>query len=161
MPLRSILFAAALLVLALPAAARQPAIEAQMTPEEFRAAGLHKLSAEELARLNAWLGRTIEGETAKAATEAKEQVVQEHRGFATFGSSEPIESRISGEFRGFGKGRRYTLDNGHVWEQVDEARLTGVRLDNPAVRLNPSVMGNAWYLKVDGYNTRAKVVRIK
>lgn len=159
MPVRSILFAA-LLFVAAPAAAQQ-AIESQMTPEEFKAAGLDKLSAEELGRLNAWLNRTIEDEAAKAATEAKDKVVEEHRGFATFGSSEPIEARVAGEFRGFGKGRRYTLDNGHVWEQVDEARLTGVRLDSPSVRLNPSVIGNAWYLKVEGYNTRAKVVRIK
>ena len=48
-----------------------PAIEKQMTPEEFKAAGLDKLSAEELARLNAWLGRTLDTETAKAAAVAK------------------------------------------------------------------------------------------
>ena len=160
MPVRSTLLAA-LLFVAAPAAAQQQAIENQMTPEEFKAAGLDKLSSGELARLNAWLNRTIEGETAKAATEAKEKVVEEHRGFATFGSSEPIESRISGEFRGFGSGREYTLENGHVWQQVDHSKLSGVRLDSPAVQLNPSVMGNAWYMKVEGYNTRAKVVRVK
>src|SRR5690606_39757604 len=58
MPVRSFLFAA-LLFVAAPVAAQQPAIQAQMTPEEFKAAGLAKLSAEELARLNAWLGRTV------------------------------------------------------------------------------------------------------
>lgn len=160
MPVRSILLAA-LLFVAAPAAAQQQAIESQMTPDEFKAAGLDKLSAEELSRLNAWLNRTIEDETAKATSDAKAKVVEEHRGFATFGSSEPIDSRISGEFRGFATGREFTLDNGHVWKQVDDSKLSGVRLDNPAVRLNSSVMGNAWYMKVEGYNTRAKVVRIK
>ena len=159
MPVRSLVLAT-LLFLAAPAAAQQ-AIETQMTPEEFKAAGLDKLSAEELARLNAWLGRTIEDEAAKATSEAKAKVVEEHRGFATFGSREAIETRITGEFRGFADGREYTLDNGHVWKQVDHAKLSGVRADNPAVRLDSSVMGNAWYLKVEGYNTRAKVVRVK
>ncbi|GGK00016.1 hypothetical protein [Luteimonas terricola] len=159
MPVRSI-FLAALLFIAAPAAAQQ-AIQTQMTPEEFKAAGLDKLSADELERLDAWLNRTIQGETAKAVVDAKEKVVEEQRGFATIGSTEPIESRISGEFRGFAKGNEYTLDNGHVWKQVDDSKLSGVRQDNPAVRLNVSVMGSAWYLKVEGYNTRAKVVRIK
>ena len=62
-----------------------PAIEKQMTPEEFKAAGLDKLSAEELARLNAWLGRTITTETAKAAEDAKQKVEHESRGFFNFG----------------------------------------------------------------------------
>lgn len=159
MPVRSI-FLAALLFVAAPATAQQ-AIEAQMTPEEFTAAGLDKLNAAELSRLNAWLDRTIDGETAKAATEAKDKVVEEHRGFATFGSSEPIESRIVGEFRGLARGREYTLDNGQVWRQTDSATLAGVRLDAPEVRITPSLVGSAWYLKVGGYNTRAKVERIR
>ena len=99
MPLRSLVLAV-LLVLAAPVAAQQ-SIESQMTPEEFKAAGLDKLTAEEISRLNPWLGRTIEDETAKATSDAKAKVVEEHRGFATFGSSEPIDARIVGEFVGF------------------------------------------------------------
>jgi hypothetical protein len=141
--------------------AQQPPIERQMTPEQFRAAGLEKLSAEELAQLNAWLNRTVETETAKAAVEAKRRVVDENRGFITFGSNEPIVGRMVGEFRGFGKGRSYTLENGQVWQQVDDASLSGVRRDRPEVKITPSLIGNAWYLAIDGYNTRAKVQRVK
>ena len=72
MPVRSILLAA-LLFAAVPVAAQQP-IEAQMSADEFRAAGLHKLSADELASLNAWLGRPIDAETGKAAESARRQV---------------------------------------------------------------------------------------
>lgn len=141
--------------------AQQPPIERQMTPEQFKAAGLDKLSAGELAQLNAWLNRTVEAETAKAAVEAKRKVVDENRGFITFGSSEPITGRIAGEFRGFGRGRNYTLENGQVWQQIDDASLAGVRKDSPEVKITPSLVGNAWYLAVGGYNTRAKVQRIK
>ena len=75
----------------------QPAIEKQMTPEEFKAAGLDKLNADELARLNTWLGRTIETETAKVAADTKQKIEHENRGFFDFGSQEPITGRIAGE----------------------------------------------------------------
>ena len=138
-----------------------PPIEQQMTPEEFQAAGLGKLTPEELARLNTWLGRTITTETTKAAAVAKQAVVEENRGFATFGSQEPIVSRIAGRFDGFHEGRTYTLENGQVWKQLEAASLEGVHVDSPEVTIKPAVIGNAWYLQVKGYNTRAKVQRIK
>lgn len=145
---------------ALPVLAAPP-IQQQMTPEEFRAAGLDKLSADELARLNAWLGRTIETETEKAATAAKRKVEDDNRGFLNFGSSEPIRSTLVGEFRGFGNGRSYTLANGQVWRQTDDASLVGVRLTEPAVTITPSLVGNVWYMSVGRYGTRAKVARTK
>ena len=157
-PLRLLVLVAALA--ALPALAAPP-IQQQMTPEEFRAAGLDKLSAEELARLNGWLGRTLEVETAKAATAAKKKVEDDNRGFFNFGSTDPIKSTIPGEFRGFANGRSYTLANGQVWRQVDDASLVGVRLADPAVTITPSKIGNLWYMAVGRYGTRAKVMRTK
>ncbi len=160
----------ALSVLAFAASAQQAnppqgpqpqAIERQMTQEQFKAAGLDKLSADELAKLNAWLNRTLVVETTKAAAQAKQKVEDDNRGYFNFGSSEPILGRIAGEFRGFGNGHSYTLDNGQVWKQIEPADLAGVRLDNPKVTIRPSVIGNAWYLQVEGYNTRAKVQRVK
>ena len=85
----------------------------------------------------------------------------ENRGFFNFGSMDPIRSSITGEFRGFGMGRSYTLQNGQVWRQVDDASLAGVRLTDPEVTVSPSVIGNAWYISVKGYATRAKVTRVK
>jgi hypothetical protein len=139
----------------------QPAIQKQMTPEEFKAAGLDKLSADELAHLNAWLGRTIDTETAKAADVAKQKVEHENRGFFNFGSEEPINAHLSGEFRAFGKGRTYTLDNGQVWQQIDDAQLVVRPLANPEVNIKPALVGNSWYMAVGGYHTRAQVRRIK
>ena len=143
------------------AASAQPPIEKQMTPEQFKAAGLDKLSPAELANLNAWLNNTLEVETTKAATLAKEEVETENRGFLSFGKSDPIVARITGEFRGFAKGRSWTLDNGQVWEQIDGASLAGVRKTDPQVKITPSLVGNAWYMQIEGYNTRASVRRTK
>lgn len=149
------------LALACPLAFAQQRIEQAMTPEQFKAAGLDKLSAEELANLNAWLNRTVETESARAAERAEEKVKSEARGFFNFGSTEPIVSQLQGEFRGFGRGRRFVLANGQEWEQTDDASLAGVRLDAPKVRITPAILGNTWYLAVEGYNTRARVVRVK
>lgn len=154
------LLSGALLVVALPSSA-QDAIERQMTPEEFKAAGLDKLSTQELARLNAWLNRTLDTATTKAATEAKKKVEDDNRGFFHFGSADPVKGHMVGEFRGFGLGRQYTLDNGSVWKQVDGASLAGVRLSNPEVTITPGLVGKGWFMAIKGYNTRAKVERVK
>lgn len=159
-PLFPLALLAALALSPLAALAQQP-IERDMTPQEFKAAGLDKLSPEELAKLNAWLGRKIDTVATEAAAQAKDKVEDENRGFFNFGSEEPIVARMTGAFRGFGKGREYTLDNGQVWRQTDGAVLVGAKLDAPEVRITPSMLGNAWYLAVKGYNTRAKVERLK
>lgn len=167
--IRSLALAGALAAgLAAPLAFAQQAgerIEQQMTHEQFVAAGLDQLSAEQLQNLNAWLNRTLVAETTKAATEATRQAAQDGgdkpRGFLDFGSGEPVTGQLQGEFHGFAKGRQYQLDNGQVWRQTDASSLVGVHLDSPQVTIKPSLIGSAWYLKVEGYNTAAKVERIK
>jgi len=146
-----------------------------MTAEEFKAAGLDKLSDAELAALSGWLTRKVGVETARAVeqvrqetqvavTQAKEdtrkQVEEENRGFFDFGSAEPIQSTLAGDFKGFAKGNRYTLANGQVWEQIEPAKLDGVRKTNPEVTVKPGVF-NTWFLRIKGYNTPAKVRRVK
>jgi hypothetical protein len=160
-PLLPIALLAAVALIAPPVSAQQKPIEREMTPQEFKDAGLDKLSPEELARLNAWLGRKIDTVATEAAAQAKDKVETQNRGFFHFGSSDPIVARMTGEFRGFGQGRTYTLDNGQVWRQIDGVVLVGAKIDRPEVRITPSVSGNAWYLAVKGYNTRAKVERVK
>ena len=181
------------------AAAQSPAagatlMEQRMTPEEFKAAGLHKLSPEELAALQDWMQRQhgvvaapaaaapaaaplpagaaaaagavalsaadVERIREEAREEGRKEVKETNRGFFDFGSDEPIKSTLVGEFRGFAKGNTYTLANGQVWEQVEPARLEGVRKTDPAVTIKPGLL-NVWFLRIDGYNTAAKVRRVK
>lgn len=144
--------------------ALQGDLQQQMSTEEFTATGLHKLDAGELRALNLWLQGKVEQATTSALESAREEgrqeVIVKNRGFLSFGSNEPIQAGLEGEFRGFAKGRQYTLDNGQVWEQTDTASVSGVRKQAPQVRITPGLM-NVWYLQVDGLNTRAKVQRIK
>ena len=144
-----------------PSQASSAPIEQQMTPEQFKAAGLDKLSAAELANLNAWLNHTIVTETTKAAEVAAQKVKTENRGFFDFGSEEPINGRLAGEFRGFSKGRTYTLEDGQVWQQIDDTQMSVRPLASPDVRIKPAMVGNSWYIAVGKYNTRAQVKRIK
>ena len=139
-------------------------VEQQMSADQFKAAGLDKLSAKELAALNAWLQQKVTTETAvaveKAREEGRKEVVEKNRGFFDFGSKEPIKSTIVGEFKGFTSGRQYTLENGQVWMQTDAATLPGVRMTNPSVEIKPGILG-VWFMQVKGYGTAAKVQRIK
>lgn len=157
----------ALLPLASGAFAQQK-IEQQMSSEQFQAAGLDKLTPGQLANLNAWLDGKLQAETAKAAQTATAATAgaavagEDRRGLsAPRQTREPISAKMQGDFTGFGKGRQFTLDNGQVWRQIDEATITGADVASPAVRITPSMVGASWYMSVDGYNTRAKVQRVK
>ncbi|HBS64368.1 MULTISPECIES: hypothetical protein [Stenotrophomonas] len=173
--LRLLAAVAVLLSLSAPAWAQRVVegdLQQQMTPEEFKAAGLDKLKPAELAALNNWLQGKVAAVAAdvreqvreqvkeQAREEGRQEVIVKNRGFFDFGSSEPIISTLEGEFRGFGKGRRYVLANAQEWEQTDSASLSGIRAQSPQVTITPGVMG-AWYLQVKGANTRAKVRRVK
>ncbi len=128
-------------------------VEERMTAAEFKAAGLDKLSEQELAALNAWMAKEL-GKAAPAPA-------ADTRGLVMRDSGGPIVSTIPGEFRGWGgKGQRFTLANGQVWEVVDVASRLVVTLENPTVSISPGALG-AWYMKVEGYNARVGVRRIK
>ncbi|MGE8285260.1 hypothetical protein [Stenotrophomonas lactitubi] len=163
--------AAVLLSLSTPALAQrvvQGDLQQQMSAAEFKAAGLDKLNAAELATLNRWLQGKVEAATTEAVAavreeareEGRQEVIVKNRGFFDFGSNEPISGVLQGEFRGFGKGRIYVLDNGQQWEQTDATSVSGVRKQSPKVSISPGVMG-VWYLKVEGVNTQPKVRRTK
>lgn len=170
MPRLRLLIVAVALACTAPAMAQQ-GIQQQMSADEFRAAGLDKLSAAELANLDRWLQRQVQQETSVAVEQAVEQGREEGREQALQQSQAagppapsaptgPVNSTVNGTFNGFGRGQRYTLANGQVWEQTDAARLEGVRLDNPQVVISPGMFG-VWYMRIEGYNTRAKVRRVQ
>ncbi|WP_394004012.1 hypothetical protein ACF3M1_03610 [Luteimonas sp. WGS1318] len=145
------------LVIALPALAQDRSLQARMGVEEFRAAGLQKLDAEELARLDAWFARQLERETtaAVAAVDRPEPSTRAPRA-----AEAPVDSTLVGTFTGFAKGREYTLANGQVWRQTDAAVLPGVTLETASVQIRPARLGG-WWLKINDYNTRARVERVR
>lgn len=155
----------ALLVVSLVVALSSPALQAQefssleerMSAAEFKAAGLDKLSAEELARLNEWL----RGKQSLAPTSFAAPVEEDRRGFAAEQDRRPIFARIKGEFRGWrGKGDLIELDNGQVWEVTSFASQLSVKLQNPSVEIKSGML-DSWLLQVEGYNAQARVRRVR
>lgn len=157
--------------------AQRTEIENRLSADEFRAAGLDKLSEAELARLNELLvretiappavapaapvGADVEARIAQAREEGRREARTEDLGKrAAPESRETIDSTIAGAFQGFARGREYALANGQVWRQVDNAALAGARGHDVAARIRPGLMG-VWWLKVDGYNTQTRVERVR
>lgn len=129
-------------------------IEERMTGADFKAAGLDKLTPEELAKLNEWLQRSGQASIGAALPRV------DRRGFEDVQDRTEISSRIVGEFRGWDGGTEFVLENGQVWKQVDIGRLSTPKLSNPAVTIRSGALG-AWRLKIEGYNAFAQVRRIK
>lgn len=91
-----------------------PGIEQLMSEEEFRAAGLHKLSPAEREALNRWLvGYTAEdAQVLRHSSEEVRQAEQDIR----------IEAEVKG-FRGWNGDTLFPLDNGQMWRQRLDGRF--------------------------------------
>lgn len=139
-------------------------LQSQMSAEQFKAAGLDKLNASELAALNDWLQGKVAKEAAVVVEQAKEagrqEVIVKNRGFFDFGSKEPIESTMLGEFKGFFEGPR--LHAGE-WSGVGTNRYgQPVRGAQGCTQGQDQAGSGRRVVSADrGYNTPAKVRRIK
>lgn len=106
-------------------------IEKMMTPEEYRAAGLEKLSPEELGRLNQWILRFLAYDS---------QIVVQSDAAVQKLQNTPVKRRIAGKFTGWDGKTTFTLDNGEVWRQRLPGRYAVV-LENPEVEIFKNLMG--------------------
>ncbi len=143
-----------LLTLALPVAAGDsPDVRELMTPEEFGAAGLGKLSPAEIEALNRWVIRYTAGE-APVMRERSAVVKEEIKRV----DAAVIKTRIVGEFRGWYGDTVFRLENGQIWRQ----RLSGKwfhKADSPEVELSKNLMGY-WVLRVVSEDRSVGVVRV-
>ena len=127
-------------------------IKDRMSAEQFRAAGLHKLSETELKQLDAWFN----GEKTVVVEKVVERTVEIEKKEDT----SDIHSNLVGEFRGWRGYTSFNLANGQVWIQAEAGALYTNKLTDPKVRLvHGSLSG--WKLQVEGYNSWIKVKRVK
>jgi hypothetical protein len=98
------------------AAAEKKSLRETMTPEEFKAAGLDKLSKEELKNLDA----KLHGVTHAAATKAAEKASVQAKNQAEVDQIQRdiIFSRVDGEFHGIKGHTLIRLENGTTWKQA-------------------------------------------
>jgi|SoiMethySBSTD1v2_1073268.scaffolds.fasta_scaffold723574_1 hypothetical protein len=129
------------------AARSGPRIDELMSADQFRRAGLTKLSQEELQQLNAWLV-TFADAVLQAATPPPEQGA----------TPAVIESRIDGEFTGWEGETIFKLLNGQIWQQSSYAYKYKYAY-SPKVLIYKS--GATYRMKVDGVDTEISVRRLK
>ncbi|MEE4638124.1 MAG: hypothetical protein V2J42_05245 [Wenzhouxiangella sp.] len=164
---------ALLLVLTLEARANEfSTLEERMTGREFRDAGLHKLTEEELESLNRWiqLRSLAAGEVPAWATRAAASspatspsglaAAGDNRGLPGSTDRTEISSRLMGTFSGWSGDDVFELENGMIWQQADGGRFSVPPMENPEVRIMPGMFGS-WQLQLEGYNTRIRVRRIQ
>ena len=128
-----------------PAHAAQPemsgSIKEMMSSEEFNAAGLNKLSAAELEKLDAWL------QGYRQITEQKAEKKATARASRT--KMDLIVSRVDGTFDGLTGRTIIRLEDGTVWKQANaddrhRARVT----DHPAAAVIHGVFG--YKMQIEG-----------
>jgi len=125
-------------------------LEKMMKKEEFEAAGLDKLSDEELNRLNQWMLRFLAHDA--------QQVVRVDENIQKLQKA-PSLRRIKGSFKGWSGDTIFTLDNGEVWKQRLPSRYV-VTLENPEVEISKNFLG-FYELKVVKTGRKVGVSRVK
>ncbi len=112
-------------------------IQQMMSPEEFRAAGLNKLSADELQKLDAWLQGYRQTAEKKATSRAERTKL------------DLIASRVDGSFGGLTGRTIIRLEDGTAWKQANaddrfHARVT----DHPGAAVVHTIFG--YKMRIEG-----------
>jgi hypothetical protein len=112
-------------------------IQQMMTPEEFKAAGLNKLSPEELQKLDAWLQGYRESTEKKATARASRTKL------------DLLVSRVDGSFDGLTGRTVIRLEDGTVWKQANaDDRFRPKVTDHPAAVVIHGVFG--YKMQIEG-----------
>lgn len=153
------------------AGAAEEVFSKTVRPGEYAAAGLHKLSAEEVARLDALVRDYKSGALARALRDAA--AAEARAAQAEKRAAEPkvvvapgtkveiatVESRIAGEFRGWELRTVFTLENGQRWQVTSGDPYVTPPVAGPRVKITPGMLGSYWMV-IEGIRSRVKVVPI-
>ncbi len=134
-------------------------LEREMSRDEFKAAGLHRLTAAELRQLNEYLGRANGRVEQKPDAGFGEEQLEKPVPRATGeGEVAQIRSQIKGDFRGWEGRTVFRLANGQIWQQ----RLSGryrYRATDPEVIIERGRFG--YYLVIPESGRKIAVKRLK
>lgn len=129
-------------------------LQQRMGAEQFRAAGLQKLSAQELASLEHWMA-TQKPPKARLAGPDNGATFSAHER-----EREPIYTYIVGPFDGWSRGREFTMTNGQSWRVVDADSRACRPTIKAQVQIKPSVLGS-WLMYVPGCYANVHVKRLR
>lgn len=130
-----------------------------MSVSQFRGAGLDKLSDAQLKALNTWFDQYLQQQAPACGSAQGASPAAAAPAMATAPVPESISAHIIGDFHGWSGGTRFTLDNGQVWEQIDDTVVTAGRVTNPKVTISRGLF-NSYYMSVEGVSDTVQVKRI-
>jgi hypothetical protein len=137
----------------------------QLMGPKFREAGLDRATPAEIAVLEQFMiehagelrALTPASDTKSAAAVVAADPARERRAEKPSAPNDDrVASRIAGEFKGWRQGTTLTLENGQQWRVSDDSTLVSRTMDRPAVTIERGTFGS-WWLRVEGYNTAARV----
>ncbi len=131
-------------------------LEERMSQSEFHAAGLDKLSPDELKTLDEWL-RT---HNAVVTTVITTTPSGEPLFYPRDSDRELVESRIDGKFSGWRGHSVFTLENGQEWTQQESGAMDCGSADHPKVKIKPMLLGS-WLMYVSSCSNSVRVTRTK
>ena len=131
-----------------------PGVEKAMKPEDYEAAGLQKLTAEERARLNEFIGNFVSSSSQKAVTAAVDRAIEARKA----APPDVIQSRIVGPFTGYKGNTTFTLENGQIWAQSQRDSMYFPKVDSPPVLIVKGTLGYRMYI-AGGGDVRVQRVR--
>jgi hypothetical protein len=138
-----------------------------LPPEQFAAAGLNKLTPEELGRLEQLVAERETGARGTAVAKANAAGPGWLRALVTLqetaekpDAADAIETRLAGDYRGWTGKTVFNLENGQAWQQVSGGERIDDKRASPAVRIYPGMMG-AYWLEIEGVRERVKVKPVK
>jgi len=127
-------------------------IKQLMAPEQFQAAGLHKLSVQEIEALNLWLVSYTANDAA---------VVKKSNRAVKAAEKKESHDRLVGKLKGWKGNSVFTLESGQVWRQRDKrVSVFSEELTNPEVLIKKTVFGT-YQLKVVSNGLVVGVKRVK
>jgi hypothetical protein len=131
-------------------------IQELMTPDEFKAAGLDKLSEDELQHLDAWLQgyrqtaeKRVSEQVEKKASEEIKKATEQAKARAPKVMVDRVVSRVDGSFLGLTGRTVIKLEDGTVWKQANiDDRYHSQVTDHPMVSVSHSPFG--YKMRVEG-----------
>ena len=141
-------------------------LEEQMTGTEFSAAGLDKLSQQELEMLNDWLRNhsvaTLDTPkvSAVAVDSAEDQEELKSEDEDEDEERKTITSKLVGTFDGWDGQTVFKLENGMIWAQSSKAKFYTKEIKDPVAIIEPGMFG-VWRLHIEGIDKDCRVKRIQ
>jgi hypothetical protein len=131
-------------------------IQEMMTPDEFKAAGLDKLSEDELQHLDAWMQgyrqtteKTASEKAEKKVTEEVKKVTEQANARVSRAKLDTLVSRVDGTFEGLKGHTLIKLEDGTVWKQANaDDRYHSQVTDHPAAVVLHSTFG--YKMRIEG-----------